>query len=151
MNIRPGRPSRGKSVVLSVSPSKRSQATVWRHYLRWRDERGVPLRCDEPMCTFHTAPLVWNGKPLKLILDHRHGNKYDNTGANLRLLCPNCDSQLPTRGGANRGRVVAVVEGGYTLRNKDGTFVVAASIVPATFRLMSSPLRARQSTTTTNK
>jgi hypothetical protein len=70
---------------------------------------------------------VWNGKSLPLILDHREGNRFDNTPANLRLLCPNCDAQLTTRGGANRGRVVEVVEGGYTLRNADGSTIEAST------------------------
>ena len=62
---------------------------------------------------------------LPLILDHREGNRYDNNPGSLRLLCPNCDSQLTTRGGANKGRVAEIIPGGYTLRNRDGTSIVA--------------------------
>jgi hypothetical protein len=83
------------------------RATVWRHYLRWRQAQNPPLslRCDNPACFFHTHPLVWNGLPLRPILDHRDGNNTDNRQRMLRLLCPNCDAQQPTRGGANKGRV----------------------------------------------
>jgi hypothetical protein len=49
--------------------------------------------------------LVWNYKKLPLTLDHKNGVNSDDRPANLRFLCPNCDAQLPTRGGANRGRV----------------------------------------------
>jgi hypothetical protein len=70
---------------------------------------------------------LWNGKSLPLILDHIEGNRYDNLPASLRYLCPNCDSQLPTRGGANRGRVKGVSENGYILRNRDGTSIAAAT------------------------
>lgn len=107
-----------------------SRSKVRRHFRLWRQEQAPPLpdRCDNPKCHFHTAPLVWNGEPLSLILDHRDGNKRDNSPHNLRFLCPNCDAQqLSTRGGANRGRVSGLTENGYTLNNRDGTRIVAAT------------------------
>lgn len=46
---------------------------------------------------------TWMGKPLMLILDHIDGNS-DNCGIdNIRLICSNCDSQLPTYKGRNLG------------------------------------------------
>lgn len=39
---------------------------------------------------------VWNGKPITLELDHRNGNRMDNTLENLRIICPNCHSQTDT-------------------------------------------------------
>lgn len=38
----------------------------------------------------------WQGKPLTLRLDHIDGDKANNELDNLRWVCPNCDSQLPT-------------------------------------------------------
>jgi len=38
----------------------------------------------------------WMGKSLLLILDHIDGNSSNWELSNLRLLCSNCDSQLPT-------------------------------------------------------
>ena len=38
----------------------------------------------------------WNKKNLSLVLDHINGVKKDNRLENLRFVCPNCDSQLPT-------------------------------------------------------
>lgn len=38
----------------------------------------------------------WNGKVLKFVLDHIDGDASNNFQDNLRLICPNCDSQLPT-------------------------------------------------------
>ena len=45
----------------------------------------------------------WNGMPLVFVLDHIDGNSSDNSRANVRLVCPNCDSQLPTYKSRNRG------------------------------------------------
>ena len=38
----------------------------------------------------------WQEKKLSLVLDHINGVKKDNRLSNLRFVCPNCDSQLPT-------------------------------------------------------
>lgn len=45
---------------------------------------------------------IWNGKPLVLVLDHINGNPNDNRYENLRFVCPNCNSQLPTFTGRNK-------------------------------------------------
>lgn len=107
--------------VLCYKPEQASQSTVRRHYLQWRQENGMPIRCDDPKCNFNGAPLIWNNKSLPLILDHINGNRKDNRPEMLRLLCPNCDSQLSTRGGANRGRVQDVTESGFTIISRAGT------------------------------
>jgi hypothetical protein len=105
--------------VLRYTKEKVPQGKVARHYSVWRTAQGIPVRCDEPSCMFHKQELIWNGKPLKPILDHVNGNNSDNRPHNLRFLCGNCDSQLSTRGGANIGRLVKD-EGGFALVSKDG-------------------------------
>lgn len=41
----------------------------------------------------------WNNKPLVMVLDHMNGINNDNRLPNLRLVCPDCNSQLPTFAG----------------------------------------------------
>ena len=124
---------------------RRSGTTVRAVYMRWRSEQTPPWpdRCDNERCQFHTGPLVWLRKPLKTILEHRNGVNTDNEPQNLRLLCPNCDSQnTETRGGANKGRVTKSAGGfaiartnglqDHTLRAKGGQFrTVGAEAQPA--------------------
>jgi len=38
------------------------------------------------------------------VLDHIDGDSGHNARSNLRLICPNCDSQLPTYKSRNKGR-----------------------------------------------
>ena len=45
----------------------------------------------------------WLGKSVGLIIDHINGDSNDNTIKNLRLVCGNCDMQLPTYKGRNAG------------------------------------------------
>lgn len=46
----------------------------------------------------------WRGAPLTLRLDHKNGDRRDARWINIRLLCPNCDSQQPTFCGRNYRR-----------------------------------------------
>jgi hypothetical protein len=45
----------------------------------------------------------WKGKPLTLTVDHIDGKADNQSIDNLRLVCPNCDSQLLTFKGRNKG------------------------------------------------
>jgi HNH endonuclease len=106
--------------VLCYNIGPTPPATVHRFYRAWRRKRGLPERCDNQACPYYASPLEWNGQTLPLILDHVNGNRKDNSPENLRLLCPNCDSQLPTRGGKNKGRIQNAKDDSYQIVDRDG-------------------------------
>lgn len=45
----------------------------------------------------------WNGKPIPLVFDHINGDASNWRFSNCRLVCGNCDMQLPTYKSKNRG------------------------------------------------
>ena len=113
--VSPDEESRLRYTMERVSPS-----TIKRDYARWRRKHGILDRCDMSGCHFQTAPLIWNGQSLTLILDHISGVNSDNRPENLRYLCPNCNSSLPTHGGGGNKYRVEKSRGGFALRRKDG-------------------------------
>jgi hypothetical protein len=58
---------------------------------------------QENKCAICAMNKVWNAKRIVFILDHIDGNSSNNHRVNLRLICPNCDSQLPTFKSKNKG------------------------------------------------
>jgi hypothetical protein len=72
-----------------------------RHSLKARilEENLIEYRCA--CCGIGPE---WNGNPMPLILDHINGINNDNRLVNLRFVCSNCDTQLPTYKAKNKGR-----------------------------------------------
>jgi hypothetical protein len=110
--------------ILDYSIAPPSRATVRRAYRNWRQEQDLPYQCDNPVCQMHSPEPLWNGQSIVLTLDHIDGNSKNNRPSNLRLLCPNCDAQLPTRGGKNKGRVQHECVDSYHLVERDGSHEV---------------------------
>jgi hypothetical protein len=55
-------------------------------------------------CAICGGASAWLGLPLALVLDHIDGDPTNNRRENLRLICPNYDSQLATYKSRNRGK-----------------------------------------------
>lgn len=64
---------------------------VPRSYIRERI-----LESQNYMCSICGCNMEHNKKPLVFVLDHIDGDASNNHIKNLRMVCPNCDSQLPT-------------------------------------------------------
>jgi len=81
-----------KSKIIASNEEKSSK--VARRFLK--ETRG----CKCSICGLDE----WMGQEAPLILDHIDGNSQNNSLDNLRLVCANCDMQLPTYKGKNKGK-----------------------------------------------
>ena len=79
---------------VKVESGNTNNRDTLKRYLK--DTRGdVCEKCHQPG--------VWEGELLTLVLDHIDGDPGRSTPDNIRLLCPNCNSQTPTFSGRNKG------------------------------------------------
>ena len=82
-----------KSITLEDSAVFVENSTYPRHKLK---ERIINQAMIDYKCSECGNIGEWMDKPLPLILDHINGANNDNRLENLRFVCSNCDSQLPT-------------------------------------------------------
>jgi hypothetical protein len=85
-----------KEAWYSGTLEKKIDRPTIRKYLT--KDRGY--NCENEGCTV----TDWLGKSITLEVDHIDGNSADDKPSNVRLICPNCHSQSPHRGAANKGR-----------------------------------------------
>ena len=72
------------------------ECTIRKHIKRYLvDKNGH--RCE--ICN----TSAWCGQPVPLVCDHIDGDSTNNELKNFRLVCQNCNAQLPTFGSKNRG------------------------------------------------
>lgn len=64
--------------------------------------RDYILNEQNNSCAICGIKNEWNGLKLNFILDHIDGDASNSTRKNLRLICPNCDSQLDTYKSKNK-------------------------------------------------
>lgn len=81
-------------------------STYARHRLK---ERIIKQELIPYECSVCGMPPEWQGKPMSFVLDHINGINNDNRLENLRFVCHNCDSQLPTYKSRNIRKVDRVV------------------------------------------
>lgn len=74
----------------------------------------------KPQCAVCGLGNCWNGLPLVLVLDHVNGVNNDNRVENLRMLCPNCNSQQLTFAGRNRERAEVAERKTHRTQNAAG-------------------------------
>lgn len=93
--------------------SEKRHIDAYHHFLNNNDEycRGnyIPknfrkffLEEQNNVCAICQSPPIHNGKELIFIIDHIDGDASNNRRENLRLICPNCDSQLDTYKSKNK-------------------------------------------------
>ncbi|MFN2565534.1 MAG: HNH endonuclease signature motif containing protein [Gemmatimonadaceae bacterium] len=91
------RPPVGKPLVeLTIPGGSGSRGYIKRRLIKAGILRNECYECGQQP--------TWRGKPLVLVLDHVNGVNDDYRPENLRLLCPNCNSQTPTFCGRNMRR-----------------------------------------------
>ena len=67
----------------------------------WRQIKNYILETRGHKCEI-CGSETWMGKPIPLVLDHINGRASDDRLDNLRLVCCNCDAQLPTYKSKNK-------------------------------------------------
>lgn len=85
-----------EQILVRRDPSSpRAHAHLLRRALR---ESGRPY-----CCATCGNPGQWMSQPLTLEVDHIDGDIHNNTGENLRFLCPNCHRLTANFAGRSRG------------------------------------------------
>lgn len=76
----------------SIVYGQQNMSNYKKHFLREQNNK----------CSICNNLDIWNNKKLVFVLDHIDGNADNNNRNNLRLICPNCDTQLDTYKSKNK-------------------------------------------------
>ncbi|KKK68620.1 hypothetical protein LCGC14_2942230, partial [marine sediment metagenome] len=86
-------PDRLRAEVILVYNRREGKKEATYRLRRALGEIGRPCCCE--VCGLNPE---WNGKELRLQIDHKDGDILNNRPKNLRFLCPNCHSQTENYG-----------------------------------------------------
>lgn len=93
---------KGNKIIRQAKPLSEiltKNSTYSRHHLKRRLlKKNILIN----KCSICGQEPIWKSKKLTMILDHINGDAEDNRIENLRLVCPNCNSQLITHCGKNK-------------------------------------------------
>lgn len=92
--------SKGRSKEKYENYLENSEIYQGQENMRWI--KSYILEEQNHKCDICGLVDSWNDKPITFILDHIDGHSNNNKRDNLRLIYPNCDSQLETFKSKNR-------------------------------------------------
>jgi hypothetical protein len=99
-------PNKGRILDNSGKIEEKISSGEYRKYCETHIRRMVKIYLTKNFG--HTCQICgiseWQGMPAPLVCDHVDGNSCNNDLANFRLVCANCDAQLPTFKSKNKGR-----------------------------------------------
>ena len=75
-----------KTGILPIGANTRPRGYVREHIMQEQNNK----------CAICGIDNLWNKLELIFVLDHLDGQSINNHRDNLRMICPNCDSQLDT-------------------------------------------------------
>ena len=85
-----------KNLIETGEIYKLKESVIRKHYKR------LLLHENGNTCSI-CKTTTWCGKPVPLVCDHIDGNTSNSDKSNFRLVCCNCDAQLPTYKSKNKG------------------------------------------------